>query len=99
MSPEVSRQRLACVPLDVGLMLLCIGVVVGLGLWLGMAVSLWIFGGLFANWLAGCWVLASVDDDDRTLFRWVSSAPSMFAELLVVQAWPLVALLWSRRAP
>ena len=97
MSPEVSRQRLAFVPIDVGMMLLCIGVVVGVGLWLGMAVSLMIFGALLANHLAACLVLCSIDDDERSLFRWVSSSPSMFAELLVMQAWPVVAWLWRGR--
>lgn len=63
-----------------------------------MGIIFLAFGGLFLNFLIGAAVLASIDDDRQTLFRWYCDCPMpILGPPLVLTAWPLIWLAWSRK--
>jgi hypothetical protein len=56
----------------------------------------WLAGGIVANQIVGCLVLASIDTDDLELLDWIQSAPTPALRLLPVTAWPVTAWFYVR---
>ncbi len=58
---------------------------------------LWaLFAAAFCWFVIGCGVLAAIDDDRSTLFKWARSAPNQALYVGAVMLWPLVVYLWRR---
>lgn len=65
-----------------------------------MITTIWIFS-VFLGWFfIGCCVLAAVDDEHQSLFKWAKEAPIPGLYELTVMAWPYVAwkYRWSKAA-
>jgi len=51
---------------------------------------------VYAWFVVGCFVCASIDDDDKRLFRWASRTP-FGLYFVVVLAWPLICFVFLTR--
>jgi len=60
-------------------------------------IILTIFLIMVVNPIIGAMVCATIDNENRDLYKWYSSAPPEFGgilEYLVLFFWPIVALVW-----
>jgi hypothetical protein len=58
-------------------------------------IVVYVLFGFMINMVIGAIVWTSVDDEDRTLYKWYASCPpgvSLIAQPLVLSAWPVA--LW-----
>jgi hypothetical protein len=85
--------------LDALLLFLGFAALVGIPLAIGGAA--WAVTALAAfavNMVVGCAAFAAMDDEQQSLLRWYRQAPSEFIAALVLQLWPVFAVVrWMDR--
>jgi hypothetical protein len=45
-------------------------------------------------YVIGCAVLATIDDKDERLWKWVKTCPIPYGYLLSIMLWPILAYFW-----